>query len=105
LLLDVSNLYANVRNHRWDAKAYLEKLPLERLAYVHIAGGISRNGLYHDTHAHAIPDGALDLLAEVCSRVDVPAVMLVRDDHFPDWSEVVAELEAIGEARRRGALK
>jgi len=105
LLLDVSNLYANARNHRWDAKANLEKLPLERLAYVHIAGGISRNGLYHDTHAHAIPDGALDLLAEVCSRVDVPAVMLERDDHFPDWSEVVAELEAIVEARRRGALK
>src|SRR4029453_8376154 len=69
LLLDVSNLYANARNHRWGAKAYLEKLPLERLAYVPIAGGISRNGLYHDTHAHAIPDGALDLLAEVCSRV------------------------------------
>lgn len=105
LLLDVSNLYANARNHNWDAKEYIDRLPLERLAYVHIAGGISRKGLYHDTHAHTIPAGALDLLAEVCSRVDIPGVMLERDDHFPEWSELVAELEAIAEARTRGARR
>jgi len=105
LLLDVSNLYANSRNHNRDAMEFLDRLPLERLAYVHIAGGISRNGLYHDTHAHAIPRGALNLLAEVCSRVDIPGVMLERDDRFPEWSELVAELEAIAEARMRGARR
>lgn len=101
LLLDVSNLYANVRNHNWDAKVYLDTLPLERLAYVHVAGGISRGGLYHDTHAHAIPRGALDLLGEVYSRVEGPAVMLERDDHFPEWSELAAELDAIAGVRTR----
>lgn len=105
LLLDVSNLYANARNHNWDAIEFLDRLPLERLAYVHIAGGISRNGLYHDTHAHAIRAGALDLLAEVCSRVDIPGVMLERDDHFPQWSELVSELKAIAEAQTRGARR
>ena len=105
LVLDVSNLYANVCNHHWDANEFLDRLPLERLAYAHIAGGIVRNGLYHDTHAHGIPEGALDLLTEVCSRVDVPGVMLERDDRFPEWSELVAELEAITEARTRGALR
>jgi uncharacterized protein len=105
LLLDVSNLYANARNHNWDAIEFLDRLPLERLAYVHIAGGISRNGLYHDTHAHTIPAGALELLEEVCSRVDVPGVMLERDDHFPEWTELSAELDAISEARTRGALR
>ncbi|MEK6288483.1 MAG: DUF692 domain-containing protein [Acidobacteriota bacterium] len=105
LLLDVSNLYANARNHDWDANEYLDRLPLERLAYVHIAGGISRNGLYHDTHAHAIPAAGLDLLAEVCSRVDIRGVMLERDDHFPEWSELAAELDAIAEARARGARR
>ena len=105
LLLDVSNLYANARNHNWDAIEYLARLPLERLAYVHIAGGTSRSGLYHDTHAHAIPEGVLDLLAEVCSRVEIPGVMLERDDHFPKWAELAAELQAISEARTRGALQ
>ena len=103
LLLDVSNLYANARNHGWDARSYLDRLPLERLAYVHVAGGIPRNGLYHDTHAHPIPDGALGLLGELCSRVEIPAVMLERDDHFPEWIELNNELSAVAEVCRRGA--
>ena len=51
LLLDVANVYANARNHGWDPLAYLDRLPLERLAYVHVAGGVERGGLYHDSHA------------------------------------------------------
>ena len=105
LLLDVSNLYANARNHNWDAIEFLDRLPLDRLAYVHIAGGITKAGLYHDTHAHKIPAGALDMLEELCARVDIPGVMLERDDHFPDEAELVREMCAIAEARRRGARR
>jgi uncharacterized protein (UPF0276 family) len=105
LLLDVSNLYANARNHKWDAIELLDRLPLDRLAYVHIAGGITKAGLYHDTHAHKIPAGAFDLLEELCARVDIHGVMLERDDHFPEDAELVAEMEAIAETRRRGARR
>ncbi len=105
LLLDVSNLYANACNHNWDAIEFLDRLPLDRLAYVHIAGGITKDGLYHDTHAHKIPAGALGILEELCARVDIPGVMLERDDHFPDEAELVAEMCAIAEARRRGARR
>ncbi|HKP85251.1 MAG TPA: DUF692 domain-containing protein [Blastocatellia bacterium] len=105
LLLDVSNLYANARNHDLDAIEFLDRLPLDRLAYVHIAGGVTRAGLYHDTHAHRIPAGALDLLEELCARARVPGVVLERDDLFPEEAELVAELEAIAEARARGARR
>lgn len=44
LLLDIENVYANARNHGWDAVAFLERPPLERLAYVHVAGGADRGG-------------------------------------------------------------
>jgi uncharacterized protein (UPF0276 family) len=105
LLLDVANLYANARNHAGDALAYLDGLALERLAYVHIAGGITRNRLYHDTHAHRTPQGALDLLAQLCARVQPPAVVLERDDHFPAEAELRAELDAIAAAIARGAAR
>jgi len=105
LLLDVSNLYANTRNHGWDATAFLDGLPLARLAYVHIAGGIVRNRLYHDTHAHAIPAGAFELLAELCARIEPPGVLLERDDHFPEASELLAELDAVAQAITRGAQR
>jgi uncharacterized protein (UPF0276 family) len=103
LLLDISNLYANSRNHRFDPILFLDRLPLERLAYAHIAGGIERNGLYHDTHAHAIPRGALELLEELASRVGLPGVLLERDDHFPPQAEIEAELDAIASSVKRGA--
>jgi uncharacterized protein len=103
LLLDVSNLYANSRNHRFDPLLFLDRLPLDRLAYVHVAGGVERNGLYHDTHAHAIPRGAIELLEELSSRVTLPGVLLERDDHFPPEGEIAAELDAISASVERGS--
>ena len=103
LLLDLENVYANARNHGADAVEFLDRLPLERIAYVHVAGGIQRDGVYHDTHAHNVPKGVLDLLAELCARVPVPGVMLERDDHFPAQNELHAELDRISAAMARGA--
>ncbi len=95
LLLDLANLHANARNHGWEPLGWLERLPLERLAYVHMAGGVERGGRYHDTHAHPLPREPLDLLAALCERTRPPGVLLERDDHFPPDAELAAELDAI----------
>ncbi|MBB5894588.1 DUF692 domain-containing protein [Kutzneria kofuensis] len=95
LLVDVANLYANARNIGTDPAEFLATLPLERLAYVHVAGGVERDGLYHDTHAHAMPDAVLGLLGDLCARVDPPGVLLERDDDYPPDAELAAELAAI----------
>jgi len=100
LLLDIANVYANARNYDFDPLAFLDRLPLDRIAYVHVAGGVEREGLYHDTHTAALPRGVLDLLGELCSRTTVPGVMLERDDHFPSEAELNAELDAIDQARQ-----
>jgi uncharacterized protein (UPF0276 family) len=101
-LLDVSNLYANASNHGWDAIAYLDRLPLERLAYVHVGGGLVRGELYHDTHAHAVGEGPLQLLEELCARIEPPGVMLERDEDFPSEEELRAELDSIRSVIERG---
>lgn len=95
LLLDLANLYANSRNHGNDPTAFFDRLPLERIAYVHVAGGVAEGGLYHDTHAHALPSPVLDLLAQLRKRTDVPGVLLERDDRFPPDDVLDAELDAI----------
>jgi hypothetical protein len=43
----IKNVYANARNRGCDPVCLLDRLPLERVAYVHVADGA---GTYHDTH-------------------------------------------------------
>src|SRR3954470_4173583 len=83
LLLDVANVYANARNRGTDPLALLDRLPLERVAYVHVAGGAEHDGVYHDTHTDAVPKPVLDLVAALCERVRPPALMLERDGDYP----------------------
>ncbi len=105
LLLDVANLYANARNHGYDPLAFLDRVPLERIAYVHMAGGIERDGVYHDTHTHPVAAGVLELLEELCARTAPPGVLLERDDDFPPDAEMAAELAHIRAAARRGTRR
>jgi uncharacterized protein (UPF0276 family) len=105
LLLDIENVYANARNHGFDAGTFLDELPLERIAYVHIAGGIEHDGTWHDTHTYPVAPEVLDLLADLSARTLLPGVMLERDDNFPDEAELHAELDAIAAAVARGARR
>ena len=98
LLLDVANVYANAVNGGTDPVALLARLPLERVAYVHVAGGTERDGLYHDTHTHATPQEVLALLTELCTRHPPPAIMLERDGAYPPAEELHAELDAVAGA-------
>ena len=105
VLLDVANLYANTLNHGTDAQEVLEAVPRERLAYVHVAGGVKRGGLYHDTHAHAVPEGPRVLLEQLAARVGPVPALLEWDDHFPAPEVLGAELEAMRAALARGVAR
>lgn len=102
LLLDLSNLYANAHNHGYDARAALARFPLHRIAYVHVGGGVHRDGVYHDTHSDPVVPGVLALVEELFALTDAPGLLLERDDNFPAEGELAAELAAIAAAAHRG---
>lgn len=95
LLIDVANLHTNHVNRGEDPARALSELPVEAIAYVHVAGGVERDGVWHDTHAHPVPRAVLDVLADLASRVAPPGVLLERDDDFPAAEELADELRAI----------
>jgi len=102
LLLDVANVYANARNRGRDPVEALESLPLDRVAYCHVAGGGEHDGYYHDTHTHALPEEVLALVAETEKRLG-PAEgrlghLLERDGRYPPAAELRAELDAVADA-------
>ncbi|MEZ0054431.1 uncharacterized protein (UPF0276 family) [Mycobacterium sp. MAA66] len=98
LLLDVANVYANSRNRGTDPAAFLSALPLERVAYVHVAGGAERDGLYHDTHCHPVPVAVLELVSQICEQDRPPAMLLERDGEYPPAATMRAELDVIAAA-------
>lgn len=102
LLIDVANLHTNHVNRGEDPALALAELPLEALAYVHVAGGFERDGVWHDSHAHPVPEPVLDILADLASRVSPPGVLLERDENFPEPAELEAELGAVRAALERG---
>ncbi|MEU1454477.1 DUF692 domain-containing protein [Streptomyces avermitilis] len=97
LLIDVANLHTNHVNRGEDPAKALDELPVEAIAYVHVAGGFERDGVWHDSHAHPVPQPVLDILTDLASRTTPPGVLLERDENFPEPAELERELRAIRE--------
>ena len=106
LLLDVNNVYVNGFNHHYDPKAFLKELPMERVAYIHMAGHEQvSDTLIIDTHGEAIIDPVYELFAYTMHLLnrDVP-VLLERDFNFPQLNELQEEMERL-DAIKQAALK
>lgn len=92
LLLDLENVHANAANHGYDPIEYLESLPLDRVAEVHLAGGIWEQGQYVDTHTRSVPEESWTLLEWLVPRTAVRAVVIERDGNLPPFEELLAEV-------------
>jgi uncharacterized protein (UPF0276 family) len=102
LLLDVNNVYVNASNHGFDARGFIDRLPLERVVQLHVAGHQLRaDGFRIDTHAEPICEEVYALFEYTMQRLARPVpVLLERDDNFPPFSELVAELTRLDEIYR-----
>ena len=92
LLLDVTNLFINSRNHGFDPLRWLDEIDATRIVQLHMVGYSFEEGRYMDNHAQPIPPEILDLAAEILSKADVRAVILERDANFPGSAELNDEL-------------
>ena len=96
LLLDLNNLQVNSINHKFDPIAFLDRLPLERVLQIHLAGHGQYGKRIVDTHGAAVSDGVMDMLAHVLKKApDVNSIMIERDQFFPEFSELLGELDRV----------
>ena len=96
LLLDVNNVYVNAHNHGFDAFAFLDTLPREAVAQIHLAGhsvDALGSGLLIDTHDAPVCEGVWTLYAHALRRFGAVPSMIERDDHIPPLVEALAELD------------
>lgn len=111
LHLDVNNIHVNSCNFGFEPLAFLDALPLERTAYVHVAGHyVEPDGLVIDTHGAAVIDPVWSLLEAAYARIggEVPTC-LERDFNLPPLATLTAEvrhiarLQAAASAQRKVA--
>jgi len=96
LLLDVNNIHVNSVNHRYDAAAFLDGLPLERVAWIHVAGHYDEAAdLKIDTHGSAVIEPVWALLAQAYARCGPLPTLLERDFNFPPMAELRGEIVRI----------
>ena len=91
ILLDVNNIYVSSRNHSFDPYDYLNSVPAERVAQIHIAGHSKFQKYILDTHDHPVIDPVWKLYEHALRRVGPTATLLEWDDRIPSFDEVHAE--------------
>lgn len=68
LLLDLFNLYCDAVNQRFDPWQAIERLPLDRVVEIHVAGGITHDGYLLDAHSGPVPPVVWELVDAVVRR-------------------------------------
>ncbi len=68
LLLDLYNLYCNSVNHHFDPLAALQRVRLDRVVEVHVAGGFEEAGFRLDSHSDAMPPEVREMVAWLLPR-------------------------------------
>jgi uncharacterized protein (UPF0276 family) len=94
LLLDVNNVYVSCYNHRLDAKAYIDALPLDRVMQIHLSGHSNRGTHIIDTHDDHVIDEVWNLYRYVVHKAGrTPNTMVEWDDRIPEFPVLEAELD------------
>jgi uncharacterized protein len=88
ILLDVNNIYVSSQNHTFDPFTYINSVPAERVAQIHIAGHSKYRKYILDTHDHPVIDPVWKLYARAIERVGHTATLLEWDDSIPSFDEV-----------------
>lgn len=69
ILLDLHNLWCNELNGRARVADVIDRLPLERVWEVHVAGGTELNGYTLDAHSGRVHPRLIELVAEILPRL------------------------------------
>jgi uncharacterized protein (UPF0276 family) len=97
----VNNVYVNSVNLNFDPYKFIDGLPLDRVVQMHVAGHGRRGEQLIDTHGAAVIEPVYQLLEYVLRRTEVKAILLERDQNYPDFSDLIDEMEQIRNIARR----
>jgi uncharacterized protein (UPF0276 family) len=100
LLLDVNNVYVTASNLGLDASRYVDRLPAERIAQIHLAGFTDMGSYLFDTHSAPVHADVWRLYERAVRRFGSLSTMVEWDADIPSYERLAAEVRV---ARRLAA--
>ncbi len=97
ILLDVNNAYVSARNHGFAPEAFVDAIPAELVAQIHLGGCSDMGTFLFDTHSRAPTDPVWELYRRTIRRVPAAPVLIEWDEDVPDWAGL--EAQAVKAAR------
>jgi uncharacterized protein (UPF0276 family) len=91
ILLDIENLYVNVRNLGVDAEAFIKTIPAEAVKEYHLAGYSMRDGCLVDTHDHRVYSEVWELYEHVLQVIGPRPTLIEWDTDIPVLSVLMDE--------------
>ncbi|NOT27188.1 MAG: DUF692 domain-containing protein, partial [Acidobacteria bacterium] len=98
LLCDVSNVYLSAHNMGYDAHAYIDGLPAEAIAELHLGGFTPEDDpatpgglVLIDTHANEVTSPAWDLYAYALDRFGAKPTLIEWDDDIPAFGTLLGQ--------------
>lgn len=93
ILLDINNLYVNLRNLNQDPEQFLRALRPEDVGYFHLAGHSDSGDVLIDTHDQKVPDSVWSLYGKAREYFPKKPAVVEWDGNIPDFPELLAESE------------
>lgn len=93
LLLDINNVYVNSQNLGFDAKAFIDSIPPEKVAQIHLAGFTNMGDFLFDTHSKPVYPEVWELFHYAVKNLKEVPVLIEWDEDIPEFE--VLENEAM----------
>jgi uncharacterized protein (UPF0276 family) len=93
ILLDINNIFVSAFNHRFDALAYIDAIPRERVVQFHLAGHSDHGSYLLDTHDHPVRDEVWALYEHAVRRFGAVSALIEWDDNIPEFNVLMETAE------------
>jgi uncharacterized protein len=91
ILLDVNNAYVSAMNHHFAPEAYVDAVPAELVAQIHLGGYSDMGSFLFDTHSRAPTDPVWELYRRTIRRMPSTPVLIEWDEDVPAWEALEAQ--------------
>lgn len=85
ILFDVNNIYVNSVNQKFDAVEYMNAIPSEAIAEIHLAGFTDMGDFLFDTHSKPVYPEVWELYKRATEKAPHAPTLIEWDDDIPEW--------------------